>query len=399
MALKILVVCQYYYPEPVRISDICEELVKKGNEVTVLTDVPNYPMGNIYDGYEKRKNRNEVINGVNVIRCSTIPRKKNLIFRFLNYFSFPISSSLKVKKLDSDFDVVFINQLSPVMMAKAGIKYAKKHDVKSILYCLDLWPESVSVGGVGKKSLLYKFFYYFSKKVYENVDKILITSRSFTEYFLNNFDIEKEKIDYLPQYAESIFDKDICAKKQNDKIDLLFAGNIGIAQSMDTILDAAKILKENKKILFHIVGDGQDLDRCKKKTNDLGLDNVIYYGRKPLEDMPKFYAMADAMLVTLSGDSFISVTLPGKVQSYMAAGKPIIAAANGETKLIIEEAKCGYCGEADNAIELANNILLFTESDKWSEFSNNSYNFYNENFSKKIFINKLIQFINSFRKE
>ena len=124
--MKILVVCQYYHPEPVRITDICEELVKLGHDVTVLTDIPNYPMGDIYKGYEKGKNRFETINGVKVHRCYTVPRKKKAITRLLNYLSYSFFSSRYIKKLDKDFDIVFINQLSPVSMGNAGIKYKKK---------------------------------------------------------------------------------------------------------------------------------------------------------------------------------------------------------------------------------------------------------------------------------
>ena len=166
--IKILVVCQYYYPEPVRITDICEELVKQGNEITVLTGVPNYPMGNIYNGYKLFNNKDEVINGVKIKRCFTIPRKKGKVTRLLNYISFPLSSASKIRKLEKDFDIVLVNQLSPVIMANAGIKYKKKNNIKLVLYCLDLWPESLLVGGVSKKSILYKFFYKLSEKIYSS---------------------------------------------------------------------------------------------------------------------------------------------------------------------------------------------------------------------------------------
>ena len=388
--MKVLVVCQYYHPEPVRITDICEELVKKGHEVTVLTDIPNYPMGNIYKGYEKGKRRIETINGVKIHRCFTIPRKTNAIMRFLNYHSFSFFSKRYISKLDNDYDVVLVNQLSPVMMANAAIKYKKKYNKKVIMYCLDIWPESLLAGGIKKDSLIYKIYFKISKKIYSNMDKILVTSKSFIKYFKDTFDIEKDKLDYLPQYAESLFDKKTCEKKEDNKIDLLFAGNIGKAQSIDTIIDAANILKNNKKLFFHIVGDGQELERLKNKVKELELENVIFYGRKPLEEMPKYYKMADAMLVTLCGDSLISSTLPGKVQTYMAAGKPIIASANGETKEIIEEAKCGYCSKADNSKELANNIELFIQNKNKKELGNNSYDYYNKNFDKDIFIKKLI---------
>ncbi len=388
---KILVVCQYYYPEPVRITDICEELVKKGNEVTVITDIPNYPMGDIYEGYSYKEKRNEIINGVKVHRCLTIPRKKNVIMRLLNYHSFSFFSKRYASQIKEEYDIVLINQLSPVMMANAGIKYAKKHNKKLVMYCLDIWPESLCAGGIKKNSLIYKIYFRISKKIYRKMDKILVTSKSFIPYISENFNIDISKFEYLPQYAESIFKPEECRKTPDENIDLVFAGNVGKAQSIDTILEAAKILKDRKNLYWHIVGDGQELQSSREKARKEDLDHVIFYGRKPLEDMPKYYKMADAMLVTLCGDSLISQTIPGKVQTYMAAGKPIIGSANGETKEVIEEAKCGFCGSADNAEELADAVVNFIKLKNIEKLGKNSYKYYEKHFEKKLFISFLIK--------
>lgn len=196
--MKVLVICQYYYPEPFRISDLCEELVKQHHDLTVITGVPNYPMGEIYPEYRHKKKRDEVINGVKVHRCFTIGRKGGVIKRFLNYFSFAISSTRYVSRLKEDFDIVFVNQLSPVMMANAGIRYKKKHHKKLILYCLDLWPESLIAGGISRKSLIYKLFHGISSRIYRQADEILITSQSFEAYLSAEFDISHDKIKYLP---------------------------------------------------------------------------------------------------------------------------------------------------------------------------------------------------------
>lgn len=388
--MKILVVSQYYYPEPVRVNDICEELVKKGYEVDVVTDIPNYPMGEIYEEYQKQNVKDEIINGVNVHRCYTIPRKNNIIYRFLNYYSFAISSTLYIKKIKKQYDIVFVNQLSPVMMACAGIKYKRIHNVKLLMYCLDLWPESLKVGGIKEKSIIFKVFHWISKKIYKECDKILITSKSFKDYLRNEFNIKNEKMDYLPQYAESIFNVNDCKKEKNDKIDLLFAGNMGATQSLDTIIFAAEKLENNKNLYWHFVGDGSEYERIKKLAEQKELKNVIFYGRKQLEEMPQYYKTADAMLVTLAGDSAVSNTLPGKVQSYMAAGKPIIGAINGETQDVINEAKCGFCGEADNVGELVKSVERFIEYKEKDKLGENAYKYYENNFKKDIFIEKLI---------
>lgn len=385
--MKILVICQYYYPEPFRISDICEALVKQGQEVMVVTGTPNYPMGEIYPEYENGQKMDEVINGVKVHRCITAPRKTGALNRLKNYFSYPRQSKKYAKTLPGDFDVVFVNQLSPVMMAEAGIWYKKKHKKKLVLYCLDLWPESLCVGGIHRGSLIYKVFKSISKRVYRSADELLITSRSFRNYLKDIFDIADEKINYLPQYAETLF-LNLKEKEQGETFNLLFAGNIGTAQSVKTIIEAAELL-QNEKVFFHIVGDGIELDNLKKQAK--GLQNVIFYGRKPLEDMPKYYEMADAMLVTLTNDPIISLTLPGKVQTYMAAGKPIVGAIKGETTLVLNEAQGGYCGEAGNAEQLADNIVMLMKSNAAKEIGLQNKEYYLKTFSKDRFMSDLLR--------
>lgn len=400
--MKILVVCQYYYPEPFRISDICEELVKNGNEVTVLTGIPNYPEGIIYEGYENGDKRDEYINGVRVIRCYTIPRKKGAFYRLLNYYSYAISSSLKilfnsVKATDgSEFDVVFVNQLSPVMMAYAGMLYKWKHNKKLVLYCLDLWPESLAAGGIKKNSLIYKLFDRISGQIYKSCDQILVTSKSFIGYLSQKFAISKNSFTYLPQYAEDLFENVASKAEAKKTIDFVFAGNIGTLQSVDTIIEAAELLKDNKQLLFHIVGGGIELASLQDEIKAKNLENVIFYGRRPVEEMPKFYSMADAMLVTLTGDPLLSLTLPGKVQSYMAAGKAIIGAIDGETKTIVEEAQCGFISKSGDSKALAESILRFSSlSDEDKELMGlKARIYYTDKFSKNMFFkvleNKLI---------
>lgn len=392
--MKILVVCQYYYPEPFRISDICEELVKNGNEVTVVTGIPNYPEGVIYKGYGNGDKKDEYINGVHIIRCYTIPRKKGAFYRLLNYYSYAISSSLKilfnsVKAADgSEFDVVFVNQLSPVMMAYAGMLYKWKHNKKLVLYCLDLWPESLAAGGIKKNSVIYKLFDRISGQIYKSCDQILVTSKSFIGYLSQKFAISKNSFTYLPQYAEDLFENVASKAEAKKTIDFVFAGNIGTLQSVDTIIEAAELLKDNKQLLFHIVGGGIEFASLQDEVKAKNLENVIFYGRRPVEEMPKFYSMADAMLVTLTGDPLLSLTLPGKVQSYMAAGKAIIGAIDGETKTIVEEAQCGFICESGDFKALAESILKFCRlcNEDRKQMEINSRNYYKNKFSKNNFV-------------
>ena len=385
--MKILVICQYYYPEPVRIPDICEELVKQGHEVDVVTGVPNYPLGYIYEGYKGKQHRDEVIGGVNVHRCFTIGRRTGAIWRALNYFSFAISSSLYAGKLKDKYDVVFVNQLSPVTMAFPAVVYKNKYKKRLVYYCLDLWPESLIAGGIQRESIIFKVFHVISKYLYKKADKILVSSQQFEKYFEDTMGISKDKLDYLPQYAEDLFKPMQPVEKHT--IDFTFAGNVGVFQNVEIIVKTAELFQQNPDIRFHIVGDGISLDKCKELAKERNIKNVIFHGRKPVEEMPKYYAMSDAMLVTLKKDPFISLTLPGKVQSYMAVGKPIIGSIDGEAQKVIRDSECGFCAPAEDEEALKKCIDEFLESNK-AALGQNALQYYQNNFRKIKFVSRLI---------
>lgn len=253
------------------------------------------------------------------------------------------------------------------------------------MYCLDLWPESLIAGGITRDSVIYKYFHGVSKRIYRAMDQILITSRLFSEYLQNEFSISADKIDYLPQYAEGIFEV-AEAKEDTKTFDFMFAGNIGEIQSIETIIKAAELLKD-ESVRFHIVGGGTDLERLKELGKNL--KNVFFYGRRPLEEMPEFYKKADAMLVTLKADEVLSMTLPGKVQSYMAVGKPIIGAIDGETEKVIADAECGYSGKAEDAEKLAENIRKFIGNLDRDLMGKNARAYYEAHFEQKKFMDGL----------
>ena len=363
-----------------------------GHSVTVICGYPNYPEGYIYHDYRgdnKRKHKEEIINGVKINRCFEIARGHNSLRLFLNYYSVCLSMKRKAKHFKEQFDCVFVNQTSPVMVGWAGIAYAKKHNVACYLYCYDLWPTSLAAGGIKKNSIIYKIFNRVSRNVYKKVDRILVTSKSFIEYLVNTHGINKKRISYLPQYCESLYEN--IEIKKHDGLNFVFAGNVGKMQSVETIIRAANLVKDRKDITIRIVGDGSALNQCKNLADTLQTDNVIFYGRKPIEEMPFFYSLADAMIVTLSKDELISKTLPGKVQSYMAAGKPIVAAVDGEANEIIKEAKCGYCCSANDFESLAS-IFSNVNKSELSTFGIASRSYYTKNFSQKVFYESLISF-------
>lgn len=387
--MKILVVCQHYWPEPYPLSDLCEELVRRGHHVDVITGVPNYPMGKTYAGYEKGKKRREVHNGVNILRTFTIPRRRNAIFRLLNYYSYAISSTWKAMTTREEYDVVFTNQTSPVMMSSGAFAYAKKHGKKTVMYCMDLWPACLAAGGVAETSWIYKFFALESRRLYNLADRLLITSEMFRGYLTGKHGVEPDKIEYLPQYALDAFSNlpDTAAGKKT--IDLMFAGNVGAAQSLYTVLGAAEKLLDIPNLTIHIVGDGSELNNLKALAKEKKLSNLIFYGRKPQEEMPNYYALADAMLVTLTADPYISLTLPGKVQTYMAAGKPILGAASGETACVLEAARCGFCAPPEDPEKLAEIIRTFICCPHKKQLGQNGRSYYEQHFARQKFMDRL----------
>lgn len=391
--MKILAVSQYYWPEPFNVSDICEELVRRGHDVTVLTGLPNYPEGTLYDGYDDSERRKELRNGVEIVRSWLWPRKTGAINRFLNYESFSFAASRFARKLDSDFDVVIAFEISPIMSANPAIAYAKKNKRPLLLYVIDIWPECLLAGGIARESPIYKHYANVSKRIYNAADVLAVTSPLFTSYITNLTDRDVSAVE-LPQYAEDVFTsyEGVSPDGYKDgRINLTFAGNVGSAQSVQTIVKTASLLKEEREFLFHIVGSGSELDACKKLAQELAVSNVIFHGRHDISEMPAYYAASDAMLATFADSPILGYTLPRKIQSYMAAGKPIIGTLVGEAKRVIEESECGVCCDAEDYKGLAFACREFMDMtpDKRQKLGNNAKKYYESRFSRESFFELL----------
>lgn len=382
--MKILVVCQHFYPEQFRINDICFELVKRSHDVTVLTGLPNYPKGKVLKEYKWFKKRNEIINGIKVKRVSLFGRGNSLLMMILNYMSFAILSSLKAFFMKKDYDLVYVFQLSPITMTWPAIIVKKMKKIPLIIHCLDQWPISITTGGISKKSLVYKILYNWSKIAYNAADLITISSKSFENYFKDELKIDKNEkgLIYCPSYAESIYQNVITTN--NSIFDIVFAGNVGPAQSVETIIEAANSLKHEKEIIFHIVGDGLSKNNCMELAKKHDLSNVLFYNHCSVEEVKKYYELADAFIITMVDNEVVNSTLPAKVQSYMAAGKPIIGAISGEVKSVIEDSNCGLCCEPLDDKALARNILeMKNNKEKMILWSKNSKKYYMNNFQKE----------------
>lgn len=391
--MRILVVCQHYWPEPFNTSDVCEELVRRGHEVAVITGLPNTGMpGNEIPVEYQGGNRVEFRNGVKIYRSKLSPRKTGAINRIRNYISFWHNANVVARNISDEFDVVLGYQFSPVMQVDPGLVYAKKHHKKMLLYCFDLWPVSLTAGGFSRESLPYKWMARVSERIYQQSDRLAVTSPLFDEYFKQELGINREPSACLPQYADDAFaDCKRCECEGYDlsKVNLTFAGNVGQAQSVKTVVKAASLVQSDSNIVFHIVGSGSRLEECESMATELGLTNIVFHGRRPLEDMPKYYGASDAMLVTFEDSPMATYTLPRKVTTYMAAGKPILAALSGETKRVIDDANCGYCCGIEDSPGLAAICEKFAKSPNVSELGDRAKSYYESHFTKELFFNKL----------
>ena len=346
----ILVISQYFYPEEFRINDICKEWVKRGYEVTVITGMPNYPEGRFYKGYGWFKRTKEEYQGIKIHRLPIIPRGRNAIMLMLNYLSFVVSGFFWKAFTRVKADKVFIFEVSPMTQALVGVWYALKRKIPCFIYVQDLWPENVEiVTGIKNKqiiSMIDKMVEY----IYKKCDTIFATSPSFVrriEERQSAWTGEKSKVVYWPQYAEEFYKpverKVLPDMPQDTGFKIVFTGNIGYAQGLDILPKTAALLKRKKvDCRFVIVGDGRYREEFEREIaqNEVA-DMFVLLGRKRPEEIPDYLAWCDVAFISFADNPLFEMTIPAKLQSYIACGMPILAVAGGETKRIVEEAECG----------------------------------------------------------
>ena len=368
MGKHILVISQYFYPEQFRINDMCAEWVKRGYKVTVLTGYPNYPEGKFYDGYGWHKRTRQRWKGVDIIRIPLTARGQGAVKLALNYFSFVASGFIWAFTTRIKADYVFTFEVSPMTQALISVWYSKRRKIPNYLYVQDLWPENVEIVTGIHSPFVIKPIEAMVNHIYKHCDVIFATSPSFVKEIQKRVKNNKNKVKYLPQYAEEFYKpverKPVPEIPNDDSFKIIFTGNIGKAQGLEILPKTAKLLKSKENVKFVIVGDGRDKDNFLKQLADNGVqDMFIMIDRQPPERIPELLAACDAAFISFMPDPLFEKTIPAKLQSYMACGMPIIAAASGETKRIIEEAECGLCSQIGNEHDLSNNVRKLTKSD------------------------------------
>lgn len=361
--MRILVISQYFWPENFRVNDLVKELVCREHQVTVLTGIPNYPEGKVFDAYRDQPDAFTRYQGAQVVRVPILARGKGGLRLTLNYLSFVLGASIvglwRLRHMN--IDVIFVYEPSPVTVGLPAVWIGKFKKAPVVFWALDLWPETLAALGVVKSQMVLNGMGHMVRYIYDRCALVLGQSRSFLAS-IGKYCADKRKIHYFPSWAEDVLQDTpqppaIEVPVLDKGFTILFTGNIGEAQDLNSVLAAAEKLQESSAIRWVIVGDGRKFDWLKSEVLRRGLGDRVYMpGRFPVERMPSFYAHADALLVSLKPEPVFSMTIPGKVQAYLQAGLPLIGMLDGEGAAVIQDAKAGLTCPAGDSEGLANLI-------------------------------------------
>lgn len=363
--LRILITTQHFYPENFRINSVAKSLVDLGYDVDVITGLPNYPSGKVFPGYLKSWLKFETYRGINIFRVPIFARGNASDVRLvLNYLSYIFSACFfGYWKLKKKYDVVFCYGTSPILQAIPAILLAKKNQASLLLNVQDLWPESVSATGRINSPFAIKLLSKIVHWIYKRVNVLLVQSEAFrgailklspgtdVVYWPNSVDplFYSEQSKKVPSSLATIFSE--------DAFTVIFAGNIGSAQSIRTIVHAAYLLKSEAEIKIVLVGDGSMREWALQQKVKKGITNLFIPGSFPEDQMPSIYQKSSCLLVALTDRPIFNLTIPNKIQGYLALGRPIIGSVNGASAKIILDAKAGLVAPAENSQILAEKIL------------------------------------------
>ena len=402
--LKVLIISQYFWPEQFRINELAKYLKIKNLEVEILTGLPNYPNGELFSDYKKNPNKYKYFHGSKIYRLPIILRRdSSKINLFLNYISFIISGIfiapfiLRKKK----YDVIFTFATSPITVAIVSIYLAKIKNCKSVLWVLDLWPNILYELKIIKNKYLITLLDDLIKRIYQKTDIILAQSKTF-KIFIDK-KLNKKKSIYFPSWPEKLSTKNnLVIKKNKNKINIVFTGNIGEAQNFDNVFKVIKYFKNNEKLNWIIVGSGRKLNMFQKKAIRYEINNIKFYGNQPIKNISSFHSIADCLLISLKKGKALSATIPGKLQTYLNSNKYILGMIDGEARDLIYESKAGECVSPDDVIGMIKLIKNLQKNKKkiLSKRSKiNTRKFVNKNFNKINLLEGLISIFKNITSE
>ncbi len=403
--MKVLIVTQYFFPENFKSNDIAFELVKRGHEVEVLTGIPNYPEGKFYNGYGIFRKRREIINGVQIYRAFNIPRgsKSSKVLLALNYLSFAFNASiwaLVFCLFKRKYDRIIIHQPSPIFQAIPAILLGKISKTKVYTWVLDVWPEAfISGSGINNKTLV-RLLNNITRWVYKGSFRILISSKRFIDS-INKKGNFKDKVIYFPNWSEDMALKTPIYEIPNlpKGFIIMIAGNMGVSQNLNSIVKTALELRSCEDIKWVFVGDGSRRQWLEDYIKINHLENSVFcLGRYPYNTMPSFYAKADAMMVSLNEDfEDLKMVVPARLQSYMSAGKPVLAMIGIGGRELVEEADCGYAVGGNDYLGLADIIRskVLTDKEGFAKKGANGRDYFLRHFTKENCMDHLESIIKS----
>lgn len=366
--MRILIVTQRFWPENFRINDLAVELIRRGHEVTVLTGSPSYPDGQVFNYYKAEPEKYSQYQGVKIVRVPIISHSKQKLKLIFNYISYVLSASVigAYKLRGQPFDVMFTYEPSPVTVGIPAGVLRKIKRAPMAFWVLDLWPETLSAVGVVRSPFILKIIGLMVRAIYRNCDLILAQSKSFIAQ-IQKYTHPDKRVEYFPSWSETDFNgahvepaAEIVTEPET--FNIMFAGNIGAAQDFPSILETVKHLRHHTHIRWHIVGDGRMAPHVKSWISEHGLqNNIIMHGRFPLEKMPGFFMHADALLVSLKNENIFAMTIPGKLQTYLSAGIPVIGMLDGEGADLINRSGAGLTCKAGDSAGLAKIVLEMSQ--------------------------------------
>ena len=404
MAKRILVVSQHYWPETFRSTDLCQGLAQLGHEVDVLCGLPNYPSGQLTPGYGFFKKRRQQKDGVQLFRAWEIPRKGNTSLRiFLNYVSFPFFAVFDLLRLHGRrYDAVFCYETSPVLMAFPAILFGKLRRIPSTVYVLDLWPENLYSVLPVKSRFWRRVVSAVSLWHYKSAGRLVAMSPGLREKLLQRTGKQPGQVAVIPQYCEALYTRDLpdpqLAARLAGRFNVVFAGNFSPAQSLETLVEAAKLLQAQgeKRPRFVLVGDGMSRAALLELIRAEGVgEYFLYEGPHPAEEVPKYHTAADALVACLAKTQDLGLTIPAKITSYCAAGRPVLASMDGEGARVVEEAGCGFTSPAGDAKALADNLLrlLQLSAEERAEMGRRGRAYNAAHFDRETLLRQLADFI------
>ena len=396
----ILVVSQYFYPEQFRINDITQAWIERGYRVTVLTGIPNYPNGRFYKGYGWFEKRREQYGDIKILRIPIIPRGSNELQLFLNFFSFVLSGFFWQVCTSLKADLVFVFEVSPMSQALPAVWFSKRRKIPCVIYVQDLWPESFQEATGIYKGMLIDAITWMVKYIYRHCQKVFISSFAYKEP-VESLGVSKENIIYWPQYAEDFYipTTELYPLMMGDEVfSIAFTGNIGYSQGLEMLPRAANQLKQEEVLVrFVVVGNGRGLKdlKCIIEREEVS-EYFLFISQVPAKDIPKILAGADVGFISFSAKKTFELTIPAKLQSYMACGLPVIAAARGATRQIVLESGCGLCcdaGDVDGFVKIIKQLRSISK-EQLVRMGERGRHYQQEHFHKDMLMTQMDKYLN-----